>query len=136
MVSMIDILQVEDGIWVLQEDGLNVLLADCQKFGITKAERKGLLLFLREVVQALRQGENVQELVDRRVLKKLERQSKASEENLWEVRADSGSARILFMMMDPDAVIVSAVHKSRGSLRQAVNRGVNRWRNFLKTRGK
>lgn len=132
-MTSFDIIEVEPGIWTLQEDGKNVFLGDCQKFDISKKERRELLLFLRKAVDFFEKG-LVDVLIERGNLKRLSRQPKAMEENLWEVRRDGDGARILFIQVSPGAVVVAAVHKNRGSLSQAVHRGVNRWRSFLKTR--
>ena len=132
----IDIIEVGPGIWVIEEEGKNVFLDDCQQFEIDKIERRVLWHYLKEVAQAIREGEEIQPLIDRGILKKLSRQTKAAKQDLWEIRTDWGGARILFIRIDPKLVVVAAVHKSRGSLSHAVNRGVNRWKNYLKAKGK
>lgn len=129
---MIDILNIENGIWVLVEDGYNVLLSDSAKFGINKQERKQLFRLLLVIAERLTKGESLEPLIKAEMIKKLTRQEKTIFENVWEVRNLSGGGRIIFVRRDPDSIIVSAVVKVHGSLSQAVNRGVNRWRKFLR----
>lgn len=133
-MSRLDIIVVETGIWTLEEDGKNVFLVDCQKFGILKSERKELLVFLREAVAAFRGSGFIDVLIERGNLKKLSRQKEAVNKDLWEIRRDGDGARILFVRISSDVVVVAAVDKGKGSLSQAVNRGVKRWKNYLKTK--
>lgn len=137
-MPIIAIIELESGIQTLSEGGVNVLHKDCLRFGMAKTERRELLIYLRQAVAAFREcdEELLKGLLEGRYLKKLERQKKAREENLWEVRKEGRGARILFMRLDSNAVVVAAVEKGAGSLSQAVNRGVNRWRDYLKTKGK
>lgn len=131
-----DIVQVEAGIWSLEENYVNVFLADCHAFGILKAERKEMLLLLREAVAAMLNPKRWDLMVQYGNLKKLTRQQRATFSDLWEVRQDGKGARVLFVRMDPDIVVVAAVHKNASSLSQAVNRGISRWEKFLKTKEK
>lgn len=129
---MIDIIQIENGIWVLEEDGQNVLLADCLKFGIKRQDRKSLMRTLGVASRLLKTGKGLEGLVGQNVLKKLDRQKEASNIGIWEVRADGKRERIVFVLKEPDTIVVSAVEKGKGSLSQAINRGIKRWTTFLK----
>lgn len=133
---MIDILKLEEGLWALEEEGQNVLLKDCQKFGINKTERKHLLRILLLVVEKLGSCETLEPLIKQEWIKKLTRQEQTFFENVWEARTPGTGARIIFVIEEPDSIIIAAVDKSKGSLSHAVNRGVNRWRNFLKAKGR
>ncbi len=133
---MIDIIEVKPGIWVLEEDGQNVLLKDCQQFEIGKQERKTLFQSLEFLAKALQEGRSYAPLIEQCLLKKLQRQKEALELNLWEVRAEGRGERIIFAMREPNLIIVAAVHKSKGGMSQAVNRGVKRWKRFLKGKEK
>lgn len=130
---MIDILKVEEGLWVLEEEGQNVLLKDCLQFGVGKSERKHLLRILLVMVEKLRSGEMFDPLIQQGWIKKLTRQEKTFFENVWEARDPGSHARVIFVIKDPETVIVAAVDKMKSSLSQAVNRGINRWRKYLKS---
>lgn len=132
---MIDILEIEQGLWVLEEDGRNVLLKDCERFGITRQDRKSLLNTLSVVVGLLAERERLDPLVHQGFLKRLIRQQGAYDDDVWEVRSDGSSGRVVFVMRAPDAVIVAAVDKRRGCLSNAVNRGVKRWKKFTRENG-
>lgn len=133
---MVDILQIQKGVWVLEEEGQSVLVKDSVRYGITKAERKNLLQILSIVAEKLELGESLEPLIGQEFIKKLTRQEKTKFENIWEVRDPGINTRIIFIIEEPDSTIVAAVDKSQGSLSQAINRGVNRWREFLKTKEK
>ncbi|MDO8518663.1 MAG: hypothetical protein Q7T11_00685 [Deltaproteobacteria bacterium] len=133
---MIAILQIENGIWALEEDGRNVLLADCLRFGIKKQDRTSLMNILTAAVGLLREGKNFDVLIRKNQIKKLDREKEAVKENIWEVRSEGWGGRIVFVLKDPDTIIVSAVDKGKGSLSQAINRGIKRWKQFLKEQEK
>lgn len=133
---MVDIIESENGIWSLVEDGQNVLFRDCVCFGISKRERKSLFAILRETTDLLIEGGSLEPLMKKGVLKQLTRQLEAVRENLWEIRSDGKGARLVFVLQNPRTIIISAVDKGKGSLSQAVQRGVKRWKTFLKTERK
>jgi hypothetical protein len=134
MNPVINILEVESGIWILEEEGQNVLLKDCQRFGIGKETRKALMDIMSLTATYLAKGESLEPLIELGLLKKLQRQESAVQTDLWEARLVGRGGRLLFVMKRPDSIIVSAVDKNKGSLSQAINRGVKRWREFLKER--
>jgi len=131
---MIDILQIDEGLWVLEEDGQNVALKDCVKFEITKTKRKDLFLVVVMVAKRLQKRVSLDSLVEQGLVKKLDRQKSVALADVWEARSPGGG-RIIFMIKDPDTIVISAVHKGHGSLTQAVDRGMGRWRRYLKEKG-
>lgn len=132
LLSMIDLMKYKLGIYVLAENGQNVFLKDCIAFGIGSQTRKFIERILKETVLCIQNRMGFDRLIKANLLKRLDRQSKAKKYDLWEIREPGGS-RLIFMLQDPDTIILSAVHKGRGNLSNAVNRGVNRWLNYQKT---
>ena len=117
---------------MLEEDGHNVLLRDCLEFGVSKQDKKHLLRVLVMVAEKLGSYETLEPLIEEEWIKQLVRQEKVLFENIWEARHPGNNARIIFVIREDDSIIIAAVNKSQGSLSQAVNRGVNRWKKFLK----
>lgn len=129
---MTGIIQVEQGIWILEEEKQNVLLKDCLRFKIEKQARKSLMDILSAVARYLMEGKSLEPLIQSRLIKRLTRQEDAVQENIWEVRAEGWGGRLVFIMKEPNSIVVAAVNKNAGSLSQTVNRGLKRWKNFLK----
>lgn len=129
---MISILEIEKGIWTLQENGKSVLLLDCLQFGISKQVRKSLMNVLTVVTSRLIRGESLESLVENGLLKKLIRQKEVVGENFWELRNEGQGERIIFTMREPHSIIVAAANKAKGPLNQSINRGVKRWKKFLR----
>lgn len=129
---MFGIIEIEEILWVLTENGRNVLLEDCQKFGISRTDRFFILGLLYSIVEAIRLGDPLESFIEDGVLKKLDRQPKVQTADVWEIRDTGRQTRLIFVRDKMDSIIVSAVSKLHGSLSQAINRGVNRWTNYLK----
>ncbi|QQR80856.1 MAG: hypothetical protein IPJ69_01495 [Deltaproteobacteria bacterium] len=130
---MIDIIQVEGVIWVLEEGGRNIFLQDCQDNGIDRMQRFELLDSIRDFSEAITHDQELLEkLIESGFLKKLNKQAKAQQYDLWEVRSDGKPYRVILIRVNPHIVIVAAVDKSKKSQKNAINRGVNRWKEFLK----
>lgn len=129
---MYDKLYIEDSLWVLEEDGKNVLLKDSQANGVSKSERKRLFILFLGAAQAIRDGESLDPYLYSGCLKCLDRQEKAVRSNLWEIRDEGSGTRLIFVREDPDTIIVAAVSKRCGNLSQAVHRGANRWAKYKK----
>lgn len=130
---MIGILNIEGGLYVLSENGLDILSSDCVRFGITRNDKKFLLNKLKIFQVFLQQNETTDEFIRLGIIKKLTKQWKAVKYNLWEARDEGSHGRVIFCMLKPDMVIISAVNKVESSLSQAINRGVKRWELYLKT---
>lgn len=130
---MIDILYVEDAIWVLEEKGKNVFLQDCLENEIKREDRLVLLDLIRDFSLAI-QGDDrlLNGLIKSGFVKKLDKQPKALHYDLWEIRSDGKPQRVILVKINPQLVIVAAVDKSKKSQKNAINRGVNRWKEFLK----
>lgn len=129
---MITLSFIEEGIWVLEENGRNVLLKDAVQFGISKLERKFLYQQLSVTARLLKSGDDLAYLIKEGILKPLDRNLKAKKHHLWEIRDVGRGGRLIFVMLKPDTVIVSAVSKRKDSLSQAIHRGINRWEGYLK----
>lgn len=120
------------GLWILEENGQNVLLRDCLKFGLGKVERIWLFQTLQDVVAEIQSGNSIEGFIKEDVLKCLDRQKETKELNIWEVRDPGRGGRIIFIRDDPNSIVVAAVNKRRSSHNQAIRRGVKRWKDYLK----
>lgn len=129
---MYEIKEHSRGLWVLEEEGQNVLLKDCLKFGLEKAERIWLFQTLQDFVGEIQEGRAIEDFIDQGLVKRLDRQKETEGFDLWEVRDPGRAGRIIFIRKDPDVIIIAAVDKGRFSHGQAIRRGVRRWKNYLK----
>lgn len=129
---MFEIIEIELGIRVLAENDKNVFTSDCQRFRISKEDKKLIYQLLLTIAETIQEGGSLDPHIKKGILKKLERQPKALAHNLWEVRDEGRGTRLIFTIQHPYSIIVSAVSKNKGSLNQAVNRGANRWIKYLK----
>lgn len=133
---MIELSLIQDGIGVLVEEGISVFVVDSQKYGISRVEKKFLFTHLEDVASFLRNGYDLKPLIDAGFLKKLTHDAKCIENNLWEIRDPGRGGRLIFVLDDPESIIISAVSKRVGSQNQAIKRGMKRWGNFLKKQKK
>ncbi len=133
---MYDIREHSAGLWILEEEGQNVLLKDCLKFSLSKVERVRLFQILREVVAEIQIGGAIDDFISAGELKRLERQKETEGLDVWEVRDPGRGGRIVFIREDPNSIVVAAVDKRQFSHSQAILRGVKRWKSYLKERAK
>lgn len=131
--TMIDILEIDNGVYVLAEKGEDVLSSDCISYGVTRADRRRLMDSLLALSYKILFGRSENDLIQSGVLKKLDRQHKTKRYDVWEVRDEGSHCRLIFLRLHPNMYIVSAVNKGHGSLTQAINRGIKRWELYLKT---
>ena len=136
---MLKIRPVEDapGLYeILNENGHSYLDMDSVRCKLGKQIKRELKNTLVLVCQALKiQGIRcLSDFVEEGLLKKIDRNTRAARHHLWEVRNPAHGGRIFFIMDDKGQIIVSAVDKySKDSKAQekAINRGLNRWEEFL-----
>lgn len=128
---MIDLIHLEPGITSLTENGISVLQKDSIRFAISRRQSRFLRRIIKTFSACIQSDFDYGRLIEDGFVRKLERQAKAGQYNLWEAR-EPGGARIIFRIEKPNMIIVSAVQKSRGSLTEAINRGTNRWQSYLK----
>lgn len=124
----------DPNLFVILENGISVLHADANRFGIRKEEKRELIRMVRAAAKTIRTDGigSLESLVQEGVLKRIEREESVKHLNVWEVRSDAHAARIFFLLANPNAIIVSAVNKTHHSQSQAINRGVKRWKLLLK----
>lgn len=101
----IDILQIQEGLYVLTEEGINVLHKDSIRFGLSKEERRILFDNLVLVSQEIQKKASLALFVKARILKQLTKQSKAQKWNLWEIRDEGNQGRLIFVRLDPDVIL-------------------------------
>ena len=130
---MIELLLIEEQIGVLEEDGKNVLFADCVEFKVSKEERHFLFRKLMVLVCLLKAGTDLTPMIEEGYLAPLDQDPRCKKYNLWEIRDPGRGGRLFFVMDKPDAIIISAVSKRYGSQKQAINRGIKRWETYLKS---
>ncbi len=133
---MVAILKIAEGLWVLEEEGQNVLFKDSVAFGLSKAERKHLFWVISMVASCRQQAKSLAPYIKCGYIKKLDRQVTTKNGDVWEARDLCKGGRIIFIIDDNNTVIVAAVHKSRGKLSHAINRGIKRWKKYLKSHEK
>lgn len=136
---MLKIRQVEDveGLYeMLDENGHSYLDMDALRCKLGKHVKRELKNTLILVCRDLKiQGMNaLSDFVDEGLLKKIDRNTRAVEHHLWEVRNPAHGGRIFFILDDEGQIIVSAVDKyakDSEAQEKAINRGLNRWEKFL-----
>lgn len=124
----------DPNLFVVLENDINVLHADANRFGILKEEKRELMRIVRAVAKTIRtDGATSLDLLLREgVLKKIEREQSVKNLSVWEARSEAHGARIFFLLLNPNTIIVSAVNKTYHSQSQAINRGMKRWKMLLK----
>lgn len=125
-------LKIDENLFVLTEDGQNVLYKDCLKYRISRQKREIVFNNLLTAIKLFEEGVSLRTFQDRGILKKLVYQPKTRLYDVWEIRDEGLGTRLIFIWEKPNTIIVSAVTKRMGSLTQAINRGVNRWKKYLR----
>lgn len=122
---------------LIDEKGQSCLDADAIRSKLGKPVKRDLKNTLALICQALKiRGMGaLLDFIEEGLLKKIDRNSRAVEHNLWEIRNPAHGGRLFFIMDEEGQIIVSAVDKfaTQDSKAQdkAINRGINRWENFL-----
>lgn len=125
-------------LYVLMDGDKNVLSADAVKFKLSKEHKRTLLNDLQNICRDyLIEGEaGLEDHAKNGVLRKIEKDKKARQHNMWEVKSPRHGGRIFFMIQDDGNFIVAAVDKNflrfGKTQDQAIRRGVNRWETYLK----
>lgn len=122
---------------IIDGKGHSVFDLDAAKFGMSRDIKRQLKNILIQICQTLtiKGLEGLNDFIADGLLKKIERNIRAVEHNLWEVRHPAHGGRLFFIMDEDGNVIVSAVDKQakdRAVQEKAINRGINRWEKFLK----
>lgn len=124
----------EKHLFVILENGQNVLNLDAVRFGMARPMKKRLMRILKDLVRKMKTDNGVafEDFIQRGVLKKVHKQESTKNLDMWEMREDSHGGRIFFVMANLNIVVVSAVNKTEFSQSQAINREVRRWKTLLK----
>lgn len=124
----------DPNLFVILENGMNVLHDDANRFGISKEKKRELIRIVRSVAKTIRTDGLValDFLVQEGVLKRIEKQENVQDLKVWETRSNAHGARIFFLLSNANTIIVSAVNKTGNSQSQAINRGIKRWKMLLK----
>lgn len=125
-------------LYALTKDNILVHNIDAIKFKLDKQRKNELLILLKLVCHDLvTHGERVLgAYVKKGIVKKIVKNKRASDYNMWEVRSPAHGGRIFFMRDPIGNVIVSAADKGMSLIPKpqdrAINTGVKRWERFLK----
>ena len=126
------------GLYEIVDDGRSVFDLDAMKFSMPreiKRQLKNVLILICQTLSVKGQ-DGLEDFVTDGLLRKIERNARAVEHGLWEIRHPAHGGRLFFVMDDDGNVIVSAVDKGfkdRSAQEKAINRGINRWEKFLKS---
>lgn len=125
------------GLYEIVDGNRSVFDLDAAKFAMPRVMKRQLSILLIQVCQTLsyKGRAGLEEFINDGFLKRIERNAKALEHGLWEIRHPAHGGRLFFIMDDDGNVIVSAVDKNakdRNAQEKAINRGINRWENLLK----
>lgn len=123
---------------IIDDNGHSSFDQDAAKFGMSREVKRQLKSVLIQVCQALAiKGEKgLKDFIADDLLKKIDKNYRAKEHNLWEIRDSAHGGRLFFIMDDDGTVIVSAVDKrtkDQEAQDKAINRGLNRWEKILKS---
>lgn len=125
------------GLYEIVDGDRSVFDLDARKYGMPREMKRQLKSVLIQICQTIsaKGSDGVEEFINDGFLKRIERNAKALEHGLWEIRHPAHGGRLFFIMDDDGNVIVSAVDKNakdRNAQEKAINRGINRWENLLK----
>lgn len=137
MLNIRPVTGVEGLYEMVDEKGCSCLDADAIRYKLGKQVKRELKNTLVLICQALRiRGmDALSDFIEEGLLKKIDRNSRAVEHNLWEIKNQAHGGRLFFIMDDEGQIIVSAVDKfathDPKAQEKAIHRGLNRWENFL-----
>ncbi|MBF0107370.1 MAG: hypothetical protein HQM16_18825 [Deltaproteobacteria bacterium] len=122
---------------IVDETGLSVFDLDAAKYNMPRAIKRQLKSILIQICQAIEASGTpaLIDYVENDLLKKIDKNQRAVDHNMWEVKSPAHGCRLFFIMDDNGNVIVSAVDKRSADESvqdKAINRGLNRWEKILK----